>query len=170
VRSETKQCLFKIGVARGSPKDTLGGQIALTRRERAIGYSATMRRLAVCVLGIGVLAVSCGKDNGLLPYDSSAAPVAARCTGAPVIETDAKAVIGISANADMTCESVDRFFPRNGEGLAGESCGCRPDCAPCPNGTSYALVAWCNHGKCAAPGDVACMVAGTPALAGCSPP
>jgi hypothetical protein len=130
-----------------------------------------VRRLALYVLGI--LSVSCGKDNGLEPTVPGAIPVAGKCTGAPVIETDATSVIAVSANADMTCTSAYRMFPGDGFGVGGESCdvsGCFPVCVPCPNGTSYALVAWCNHDRCATPSEAACMAAGTPGLAGCSNP
>jgi hypothetical protein len=137
-----------------------------------------MRKLVACVVvwGLGVAAlgvVSCGKTNGLLPPPDGAAgvPPAATCTGTPVAATEAQSVDSVSEDVDATCESVAGFIDWK-MGATGSACtgpsDCAPVCVPCPNGTHHSLASWCNHGDCAAPADVACMIAGTPSLASCS--
>jgi hypothetical protein len=122
------------------------------------------------VLVLVLLGVGCGKSNGLLPPNDAAVPPAATCTGAPEMATEDKSVDSISENVDSTCARVAGYLPWK-MGAAGSPCtdpvDCSPVCVPCPNGTHYTLASWCNHGTCAAAGDVACMVQGT-TLASCS--
>ena len=84
--------------------------------------------------------------------------------------TEASSVDSISENVDTTCASVVGYLAWK-SGAAGDACttplDCSPVCVPCPNGTHHTLASWCDHGVCAAPDDVACMVAGTP-LKSCS--
>jgi hypothetical protein len=84
--------------------------------------------------------------------------------------TEANSVDSVGENVDTTCASVVGYLPWR-SGAAGDACmsptDCAPVCVPCPNGTKHTLASWCNHGVCAAPGDVACMVAGSP-LKSCS--
>jgi hypothetical protein len=132
-----------------------------------------MHALRGWVLGIGLLAASCGKSDGLLPPNDAGVPPAATCTGAPEMPTEANSVDSISENVDATCAAVAGYLPWK-SGATGSACtdpvDCSPVCVPCPNGTHHTLASWCNHGACAAPGDVACMVAGTPSLKSCSSP
>jgi hypothetical protein len=116
---------------------------------------------------------SCGKSNGLLPPDDggSVLPPAATCTGAPLVDAEAMSADSISENVDATCASVAGYLPW--KMLAtGAACvspnDCSPVCVPCPNGTHHTLASWCNHGQCAAPGDVACMIEGTTGFKSCS--
>lgn len=130
--------------------------------------------LVGCV-GLLLVATSCGKSNGLLPpADGSASglPPAASCTATPVAVTEAKSLDSISENVDATCAAVVGFvdWKMNATGAAcATPTDCSPVCVPCPNGTHHSFATWCNHGLCAAPADVACAVAGTSGLAGCSP-
>jgi len=118
---------------------------------------------------------SCGKDNGLVPGDGgdAALPPAATCTGAPVAATESQSIDSISENVDSTCASVVGYLPWK-TFVAGDACttptDCSPVCVPCPNGTYHTLASWCDHGKCAAAGDVACVIAGTPGLKSCASP
>jgi hypothetical protein len=115
------------------------------------------------------LVSGCGKSNGLLP--AVEAPLAATCTGQVLTATENSSVDSISENVDKTCVSVVDAVNWQ-YAVTGAACktpaDCTPVCVPCPNGTHHSLASWCNHGKCAAPAEVACMVAGTPGLASCS--
>jgi len=126
-----------------------------------------MRALRTWVLGLGLLGAACGKSNGLLPPNDAAVPPSATCSGAPQASTEARSVDSISENVDSTCASVAGYLPWK-NGATGSACtdpgDCTPVCVPCPNGTHHALSSWCNHGVCAGPEDVACVVAGTPGL------
>jgi hypothetical protein len=119
--------------------------------------------------GGGVVAGGGGGAGGA----GGSLPPAATCAGAPVMATEAKSVDSISENVDQTCASVAGDVPWK-MGATGSACttpnDCSPVCVPCPNGTHHSLATWCDHGTCAAPGDVACMVLGTPGLASCSSP
>jgi hypothetical protein len=87
--------------------------------------------------------------------------------------TEAKSLDSISENVDTTCASVVGYLAWK-MGATGSACtsptDCTPVCVPCPNGTHQSLATWCDHGLCAAPGDVACAIAGTPGLKSCSSP
>jgi hypothetical protein len=93
------------------------------------------------------------------------------CADAPVAATEASSVAEVSENVDTTCASVVDFYTWK-MGATGSACSapldCTPVCCPCPDGTHHALAGWCDHGQCAAPADVACMIAGTPRIDGCS--
>jgi hypothetical protein len=93
------------------------------------------------------------------------------CAGAAETATESDSVASISENVDTTCASVVSYTTWK-NGAVGSSCvqplDCTPVCCPCPNGTHHTLAGWCNHGQCAAPGEVACMVQGTPGLVACS--
>jgi hypothetical protein len=93
------------------------------------------------------------------------------CADSPVSATEPNSVASISENVDTTCVAVIGSEPWK-DFAAGSPCtdplDCTPVCVPCPNGTHHTLATWCDQGHCAAPADVACMVAGTPGLAACS--
>jgi hypothetical protein len=128
-----------------------------------------MRAIATCVLAGLCLLGGCGKSNGLLPAVEP--PLAATCTGQVLTAMENNSVDSISENVDSTCVSVVNYLDWK-YAATGAPCktplDCTPVCVPCPNGTHHTLATWCNNKTCAAPGDVACMVAGTPGLARCS--
>lgn len=117
------------------------------------------------VLGLCLAGAACGKSNGLLPPDDGGVPPAATCSGSPETATGAKSVDSISEDVDTTCASVAGYLSWK-MGATGSVCtdpvDCSPVCVPCPDGSHHTLASWCNGGTCAAPGDVACMVLGTP--------
>jgi hypothetical protein len=130
------------------------------------GHCAAAGDVACMVLGSPLK--SCGTAGGT----GGANPPSATCTGAPIMNTEAKSADSISENVDTTCASVAGTLPWK-MGTMGSACAtptdCSPVCVPCPNGTHHTLASWCSHGQCAAPGDVACMIQGTPGFASCSP-
>ena len=109
---------------------------------------------------------ACGGSGGSNPQ----LPPAAMCADSPVSATAPSSVASISENVDTTCAAVVGFETW-GMAATGSTCAnpldCTPVCCPCPNGTHHTLAAWCDQGHCAAPADVACMVAGTN-LSACS--
>ncbi len=114
------------------------------------------------LVGASLLAAAaCG---GGTPSTGVALPAAETATG-----TDT--VASLSENVDTTCAALAGYTTWK-NGATGAACtsplDCTPVCCPCPNGTHHTLAAWCNQGRCAAPGDVACMIDGTANLAGCS--
>jgi hypothetical protein len=122
-----------------------------------------------CWLGIGVAGVfftACGSSSS-----TTTLPATPTCTGSAETATEVDSVDSLSENVDLTCASVVNDMAWK-NGATGSSCtqpaDCTPVCCPCPNGTHHTLASWCNQGQCAAPGDVACMVNGTPGLVGCS--
>jgi hypothetical protein len=136
----------------------------------------TFRACGFASVFVALAAASCGKTNGLSPANDggdagNALPPAATCMGMPILDMEAKSVDSISENVDSTCASVMAYLPWK-MGAAGSACAtptdCAPVCVPCPNGTHHTLASWCSHGQCAAPGDVACMIQGTPGFASCS--
>jgi hypothetical protein len=112
--------------------------------------------------GVGGTGGTAGSSNGV--------PPSATCTAGPVMSTEARSIDSIGENVDTTCVSVVGFLPWK-MAATGATCttptDCSPVCVACPNGTHHALASWCNHGKCASPEAVSCVVLGTPLGAYC---
>jgi len=125
------------------------------------------------VLCVGALALLAGLSFAACSSNGAdkSVPPSATCTGTPVSATGMDTVDSISENVDTTCASVVGYLSWK-NGATGSSCtdpvDCTPVCVPCPNGTHHTFATWCNQGQCAAPADVACMIAGTPGLTACS--
>jgi hypothetical protein len=113
----------------------------------------------------GAFLAACGSNT------DTALPSTVTCAGSAQTATEADSVASISEDVDNTCASVVSYTTWK-NGASGSVCtqplDCTPVCCPCPNGTHHTLAAWCNEGHCAAPGDVACMIEGTPGLVACS--
>jgi hypothetical protein len=115
------------------------------------------------IVALSIALVACGSTTPG-SSDGGSLPAAATCSGAGIQVTEARSVTSLGENVDTTCASVVGFMTWK-MGAAGSACvtpsDCTPVCCPCPNGTHHSLTAWCDHGLCATPDEVACVVKGT---------
>jgi hypothetical protein len=81
-----------------------------------------------------------------------------------VTPTQNGAIDAVGENLDTTCGSVAGDLPWK-MGATGSPCmqpiDCSPACCPCSNGSYRVLASFCDHGACAAPDTVCCVVLGS---------
>jgi hypothetical protein len=108
-----------------------------------------------------LLAAACGSSSG----GSVTLPPSATCTSDAGVAAQANSVDAVGENLDTTCGAVIGDLPWK-MGATGSPCAqpidCSPACCPCSNGTYRVLATVCDHGTCAAPAAVCCIVLGTP--------
>jgi hypothetical protein len=138
-------------------------QLVVVTRRTAL----TMMFSAVTACGSGGLGAG---EAGAPTSIDAGVPPSSVCRSGPVTATETHSVDSIGENVDTTCASVAGKLAWKG-GPPGSSCtdpiDCAPVCCACPTSAYHTFATWCDHGRCAAPESVCCMVLGTALGASC---